>query len=93
MDDMKEAVWQSPAEPPAPGLKVHLLHLVFGGGEGSTSHFRHQGGGTPLDSDLDWGAGKEANSLAGGARGDGGVEEEGTNFHQHQDFDFEHLSI
>ena len=70
-----------------------LQHLVFGGGEGSTSHFRHQGGGTPLDSDLDRGAGKEANSLAGGARGDGGVEEEGTNFHQHQDFDFEHLSI
>ena len=32
-----------------------------------------QDGGTPLDSDLDKGAGEEANSPAGGARGDGGV--------------------
>ena len=32
-----------------------------------------QDGGTPLDSDLDQGAGEEANSPAGGARGDGGV--------------------
>ena len=93
MDDMKEAVWQSPAEPPAPGLKVHLLHLVFGGGEGSTSHFRHQGGGTPLDSDLDQGAGEEASSPAGGARGDGGVVVGGISFHQHQDFHFKHLCI
>ena len=32
-----------------------------------------QDGGTPLDSDLDQGAGEEANSPAGGARGVGGV--------------------
>ena len=48
-----------------------------------------QGGGPPpLDSDLDWGAGEEANSPAGGARR--GLEElwwEGFNFHQDQDFD------
>ena len=31
-----------------------------------------QDGGTPLDSDLDQGAGEEANSPAGGARGVGG---------------------
>ena len=31
-----------------------------------------QEGGTPLDSDLDQGAGEEANSPAGGARGVGG---------------------
>ena len=36
-----------------------------------------QDGGTPLDSDLDQGAGEEANSPAGGARGDGGVVVEG----------------
>ena len=38
-----------------------------------------QDGGTPLDSDLDQGAGEEANSPAGGARGDGGVVVEGAN--------------
>ena len=31
-----------------------------------------QDGGTPLDGDRDQGAGEEANSPAGGARGDGG---------------------
>ena len=36
-----------------------------------------QDGGTPLDSDLDQGAGEEANSPAGGAREDGGVVGEG----------------
>ena len=48
-----------------------------------------QDGGTPLDSDLDQGAGEEANSSAGGARGDGGVVVGGSNFHQHQDFEFQ----
>ena len=36
-----------------------------------------QDGGTPLDSDLDQGAGEEANSPAGGARGVGGDVEGG----------------
>ena len=36
-----------------------------------------QEGGTPLDSDLDQGAGEEANSPAGGARGVGGDVEGG----------------
>ena len=40
-------------------------------------------------SDLDQGAGEEANSPAGGARGDGGVVVGGSNFHQHQDFEFQ----
>ena len=52
-----------------------------------------QDGGTPLDSDLDQGAGEEANSPAGGARGDGGVVVGGVRFHQHQDFDFKYLCI
>ena len=52
-----------------------------------------QDGGTPLDSDLDQGAGEEANSPAGGARGDGGVVVGGVRFYQHQDFDFKHLCI
>ena len=39
-----------------------------------------QDGGTPLDSDLDQGAGEEANSPAGGARGDGGVVVGGANW-------------
>ena len=42
-----------------------------------------QDGGTPLDSDLDQGAGKEANSPAGGARGVGGDVEGGVSiFHK-----------
>ena len=52
-----------------------------------------QDGGTPLDSDLDQGAGEEANSPAGGARGDGGVVVGGVQFHQQQDFDYKHLCI
>ena len=44
-----------------------------------------QDGGTPLDSDLDQGAGEEANSPAGGARGVGGVVGGGVRFYQHQD--------
>ena len=52
-----------------------------------------QDGGTPLDSDLDQGAGEEANSPAGGARGDGGVVVGGVQFIQHQDFDFKHFCI
>ena len=39
-----------------------------------------QDGGTPLDSDLDQGAGEEANSPAGGARGVGGVVVGGVHF-------------
>ena len=39
-----------------------------------------QGGGTPLDSDLDKVPGKEAYSPAGGARGDGGDVEGGIKF-------------
>ena len=39
-----------------------------------------QDGGTPLDSDLDQEAGEEAHSPAGGARGEGGVEEGGEGF-------------
>ena len=50
-------------------------------------------GGTPLNSDLDEGAGEEANSPAGGARGVGGVVVGGGLFHQHQDCDFEHFDI
>ena len=52
-----------------------------------------QDGGTPLDSDLDQGAGEEANSPAGGARGDGGVVVGGVNFHRHQDCDCKHFDI
>ena len=52
-----------------------------------------QDGGTPLDSDLDQGAGEEANSPAGGARGVGGVVVGGVNFHQHQDWDLKHFDI
>ena len=40
----------------------------------------NQGGGTPLDSDLDQGPGEEAYSPAGGARGDGGDVEGGIKF-------------
>ena len=40
---------------------------------------------TPLNSDLDEGAGEEANSPEGGARGVGGVVVGGVQFHQHQD--------
>ena len=47
----------------------------------------------PLDSDLGQGAGEEANSPAGGARGVGGVVVGGVQFHQHQDCDFEHCDI
>ena len=39
-----------------------------------------QGGGALLDSDLDQGAGEEANSPAGGARGVGGVVVGGVHF-------------
>ena len=39
-----------------------------------------EGGGTPLESDLDKGAGEEAKSPAGGARGEGGVVVEGFQF-------------
>ena len=39
-----------------------------------------QGGGTPLNSDQDDGAGEEADSPAGGARGVGGVVGEGDQF-------------
>ena len=55
--------------------------------------FCDQGGGALLDSDLDQGAGEEANSPAGGARGDGGVVVGGVQFIQHQDFDFKHFCI
>ena len=41
----------------------------------------------PLDSDLGQGAGEEAKSPAGGARGVGGVVVGGVHFHQHQDCD------
>ena len=41
----------------------------------------------PLDSDLVQGAGEEANSPAGGARGVGGVVGGGDRFCQHQDCD------
>ena len=56
---------------------------------------QHEGedGGTPLDSDLDQGAGEEANSPAGGARGDGGDVVGGVHFHQHQDCDCKHFDI
>ena len=47
----------------------------------------------PLDSDLGQGAGEEANSPAGGARGVGGVVVGGGLFHQHQDCDLEHCDI
>ena len=41
------------------------------------------------------GAGEEANSPAGGARGVGGVVEGGREggFYQHQDYDFKHVCI
>ena len=55
--------------------------------------FCDQDGGTPLDSDLDQGAGEEANSPAGGARGDGGDVVGGVHFHQHQDCDCKHFDI
>ena len=48
-------------------LQVGDQNLAFG------LHFCDQDGGTPLESDLDQGAGEEASSPAGGARGDGGV--------------------
>ena len=47
----------------------------------------------PLDSDLGQGAGEEANSPAGGARGVGGVVVGGVQFHQQQDCDFKHCDI
>ena len=55
--------------------------------------FGDQDGGTPLDSDLDQGAGEEANSPAGGARGDGGDVVGGVHFHQQQDCDCKHFDI
>ena len=55
--------------------------------------FCDQDGGTPLDSDLDQGAGEEANSPAGGARGHGGDVVGGVHFHQQQDCDCKHFDI
>ena len=52
-----------------------------------------QGGGALLDSDLDQGAGEEANSPAGGAQVDGGVVVGRVQVHQYQDFNFKHLCI
>ena len=47
----------------------------------------------PLDSDLGQGAGEEANSPAGGARGVGGVVVGGVQIHQHQDCDLSILTF
>ena len=55
--------------------------------------FGDQDGGTPLDSDLDEGAGEEANSPAGGARGDGGVVVGGVQFCNIKILNFKHLCI
>ena len=55
-------------------LATKIWHLVC---QLADMFVSDQDGGTPLDSDLDQGAGEEANSPAGGARGDGGVVVEG----------------
>ena len=48
-----------------------------------------QGGGTPLDSDLDQVPGEEAYSPAGGARGDGGDAEGGGQIYHQEGFQFD----
>ena len=48
-----------------------------------------QGGGTPLDSDLEQVPGEEAYSPAGGARGDGGDAEGGGQIYHQEGFQFD----
>ena len=49
----------------------------------------NQGGGTPLDSDLEHVPGEEAYSPAGGARGDGGDAEGGGQIYHQEGFQFD----
>ena len=55
--------------------ETEIWHLVS-----QFADFGDQDGGTPLNSDLDKGAGEEASSPAGGARGEGGVVVGGVQF-------------
>ena len=58
----------------------------------ASSHEQEEQDG-PLDSDLDQGAGEEANCPAGGAQVDGGVLVGRVRVRQYQDFNFKHLCI
>lgn len=58
-------------------MATKIWHLVC---QLADMHFCDQDGGTPLESDLDQGAGEEAGSPAGGARGMEELWWEGTDF-------------
>ena len=68
--------------------ETEIWHLVS-----QFADFGDQDGGTPLDSDLDEGAGEEATARQVEPVGKEELWWEGSNFHQHQDFEFKHLGI